>query len=35
LGIPATGRLREQPDGGLFDKLVFGMSVGHGKKSTI
>jgi hypothetical protein len=23
-------KLREQPDGGLLDKLVFGVGVGHG-----
>jgi hypothetical protein len=23
-------KLREQPDGGLHDKLVFGVGVGHG-----
>jgi hypothetical protein len=26
-GKPA--KLREQPDGGLLDKLVFGVGVGH------
>jgi len=26
--LPA--KLREQPDGGLLDKLVFGVGVGHG-----
>ena len=25
-------KLREQPDGGLLDKLVFGVGVGHGGK---
>ena len=24
-------KLREQPDGGLLDKLVFGVGVGHGE----
>jgi hypothetical protein len=27
-GLPAT--LRDQPDGGLLDKLIFGVGVGHG-----
>ena len=26
--LPA--KLREQPDGGLLDELVFGVGVGHG-----
>ena len=26
-------QLREQPDGGLLDKLVFGVGVGHGESS--
>jgi len=25
-----SSRAREQPDGGLLDKLVFGVGVGHG-----
>ncbi len=27
-------KLREQPDGGLLDKLVFGVGVGHGSKRS-
>ena len=26
---PCPAKLREQPDGGLLDKLVFGVGVGH------
>ena len=28
-------RLTEQPDGGLLDKLVFGVSVGHGESVQV
>ena len=30
--LPA--KLREQPDGGPLDKLVFGVGVGHGVKDS-
>ena len=29
-----TAKLREQPDGGLLDKLVFAVGVGHGCSMT-